>query len=310
MQENEINPKVSVIIPTYNRAHLLERSMRSVLVQTFQDFELIVVDDGSSDNTSTVVKQFGDARVRYVRHNKNRGGAAARNTGINLAKGDFIAFQDSDDEWLSEKLEKQMSLLESCESHTGGVYCGFIKYNKSNTQYYPPANVQQKEGNLSLQILHGNFISTQTLLVRRECFKVVGCFDERLTRFQDWEMMIRLAQAFEFCIVDQPLLVVYSTSDSLTNNSYAGMEAYEIILEKHYRLLSRSPSVLADRLCNMGSLYCEHELVMKGRICFLKALKINPFSLTTWCLLTLSLLSNNKYRKIIGKLKALLRKNN
>jgi hypothetical protein len=147
-------------------------------------------------------------------------------------------------------------------------------------------------------------------LVRRECFKVVGCFDERLTRFQDWEMMIRLAQAFDFCIVDQPLLVVYSTSDSLTNNSYAGMEAYEIILEKHYRLLSRSPSVLADRLCNMGSLYCEHEFVIKGRICFLKALKINPFSLTTWCLLTLSLLSNNKYRKIIGKLKALLRKNN
>ena len=307
MQENKINPKVSVIIPTYNRAHLLERSMRSVLAQTFKDFELIVVDDGSSDNTSEVVKKFSDARIRYVKHKINRGGAAARNTGINLAKGDFIAFQDSDDEWLLEKLEKQIRLFESCGSHTGVVYCGFIKFNKGNALYYPPANVQQKDGNLSLQILRGNFISTQTLLIRRECFSIAGYFDERLSRFQDWEMIIRLAQSFNFCLVDQPLIVVYSTSDSLTNNSHAGMDAYEIILEKHYGLLSRSPSVLADRLCNMGNLYCEHEFMMKGRLFFLKSLKVSPFSIVPWCLLALSILGSKRYSKVVVKMKALFR---
>lgn len=107
------NPKVSVIIPTYNRAHLIGRAIKSVLNQTYKDFEIIIVDDGSTDKTEEVVKDFKDERVRYIRREKNKGGSAARNTGIKAARGEYIAFQDSDDEWLPEKLEKQMKAFEA-----------------------------------------------------------------------------------------------------------------------------------------------------------------------------------------------------
>ena len=113
--------KVSVIIPTYNRAKLIKRSILSVLNQTYQNFEIIVVDDGSADDTKSVVESFNNPKIRYIRHDINKGQSAARNTGIKNAKGKYIAFQDSDDEWLPEKLEKQMSCFESPSSHSGIV---------------------------------------------------------------------------------------------------------------------------------------------------------------------------------------------
>ena len=102
------SPVVSVIIPTYNRAHLIGRAIRSVLDQTYQDWELIVVDDASTDDIPGIVKGFTDGRVKYIRHDENKGAAAARNTGIQAARGAYIAFLDSDDEWLPEKLERQV----------------------------------------------------------------------------------------------------------------------------------------------------------------------------------------------------------
>ena len=107
-----ISPRVSVIIPTYNRAHLIGRAIQSVLAQTYQDFEVIVVDDGSTDNTEEVVLNFGSEKMRYIRHGTNRGVAAARNTGIRNARGEYIAFQDSDDEWYPNRLESISEIME------------------------------------------------------------------------------------------------------------------------------------------------------------------------------------------------------
>src|SRR4030043_1337098 len=108
---NKAAPTVSVIIPTYNRAHLVGRSIRSVLNQTYQDLEVIVVDDGSKDNTAEIVRGITDPRIVFLKHEKNRGVSAARNTGLKAARGKYIAFQDSDDEWLPQKLEKQLELF-------------------------------------------------------------------------------------------------------------------------------------------------------------------------------------------------------
>ncbi|MGC8603005.1 MAG: glycosyltransferase family 2 protein, partial [Desulfomonilaceae bacterium] len=114
---------VSVIIPTYNRAHLIERAVNSVLEQTYDKLEIIVVDDGSTDNTGNVLSQLqdGDSRVRYIRHETNKGSQSARNTGIRNARGDYVAFLDSDDEWLPYKLEKQIPLFQNTERNIGVV---------------------------------------------------------------------------------------------------------------------------------------------------------------------------------------------
>lgn len=114
-------PKVSVVIPTHNRSSLLRRAIQSVLDQTYQDFEIIVVDDASTDDTEAVVKGFADERIRYVRHSENRGEAASRNTGIRLAKGEYIAGHDDDDVWLPPKLEKQVKAFEKASPKVGVV---------------------------------------------------------------------------------------------------------------------------------------------------------------------------------------------
>ena len=135
-------PTVSVIIPTYNRAHLIDRSIQSVLNQTYQDFELIVVDDRSTDNTEDIIRQFRekDKRIKYIKHDKNKGGSAARNTRIKNSVGKYIVFQDSDDEWFPEKLEKQMKIFETASLEVGVVYTGFWRI-KDNKKTYIPTDI-------------------------------------------------------------------------------------------------------------------------------------------------------------------------
>jgi glycosyltransferase involved in cell wall biosynthesis len=118
-------PAVSVIIPTYNRAEFLRLAITSVLNQTFQDFEIIVVDDASEDHTHEVVHNFRDKRIKYIHHEVNKRVAAARNTGVLNSSGAYIAFVDDDDEWLPKKLQMQVALLENSPSIVGGVYTGF-----------------------------------------------------------------------------------------------------------------------------------------------------------------------------------------
>ncbi len=124
-------PKVSVVVLTHNRRRLLRRAISSILNQTFQDFEIVLVDDASTDNTPEVVRSFGDARIKYIRHEVNKGEAGSRNTGVTSSSGDYIAFLDDDDEWLPEKLEQQVRLLDSSPSQVGAVYTGFLKIDRS-----------------------------------------------------------------------------------------------------------------------------------------------------------------------------------
>jgi glycosyltransferase involved in cell wall biosynthesis len=118
-----LNPSVSVIIPTYNRAHLVLRAIQSVLSQTFADFELIVVDDGSVDNRREAVARFDDPRIQYIRLERNRGLGAARNVDTDAARGEYIAFLDSDDEWLESKLAEQLEQARHSSSGFGVFYC-------------------------------------------------------------------------------------------------------------------------------------------------------------------------------------------
>jgi glycosyltransferase involved in cell wall biosynthesis len=199
----ENSPKVSIIIPTYNRAHLLVRAIRSVLNQTFQDFELIVVDDASIDNTQEIVKAFGEGRIKYIKHKENKGGSAARNTGIKLSKGIYIAFLDDDDEWLPTKLEKQIDRFRKSSDRVGLVYSwAEIIDDKGNLimKFH-----STKKGKVLREIFKGNFIPSSTVIVKKSCFDKVGLFDESFTSCQDREMWTRIASKYEVEVVPEYL---------------------------------------------------------------------------------------------------------
>ena len=232
-------PTVAVIIPTYNRANVIACALRSVLNQTYKKLEVIVVDDGSTDDTQRVVESFADPRVSYFRCETNLGATAARNLGIKKSTAEFIAFQDSDDEWLCEKLEKQMAVFAQAGANVGVVYSGFFRVDGKMATYYPPDTVLKKSGDILESLLRSNFVTTQAAVVRRECFLSSGMFDERLPRFQDWELFIRLAKRYEFKCIDEPLLLAYCSPVSITASEQNLPVALRMILERHQDVYSK-----------------------------------------------------------------------
>lgn len=185
-----MSPKVSVILPTYNRAAILHNAVQSVLTQTFSDFELLIIDDCSKDETRQVVSSMTDKRIRFVSLEKNSGGGASRNAGIFRSKGEYIAFIDDDDRWLPDKLETQLSFLEN--KPVDLCYCAvkktyWSKYLKQ-TRFNRP-----KSENLHKAIMQDNFIGgTSSVIVRRTALAEINGFDPSLPALQDWDLYIRL----------------------------------------------------------------------------------------------------------------------
>jgi len=184
------------------------------LNQSFQDFEVIVVDDGSTDKTASVVAGFCDPRVNYIRLPNNAGAAAARNVGIRISKGRFLAFQDSDDEWLPEKLAKHMSVFEQNSHKLGVVYSdmdricidGSIRYHAS------PAVVRGRLVNPSTQFYQTCNLGIQSTVMKRECLDTAGCFNEELPALEDLELFLRLSKRFDFSRIPEALVRYYETN--------------------------------------------------------------------------------------------------
>lgn len=226
---------MSVVIPTYNRRNTIARAVRSVLNQTFSDFELIIVDDASQDDTAEIIEGFHDPRIAYIRHPVQKGGPAARNTGIASARAKFIAFQDSDDEWMASKLENQIKLLHAQNGNVGAIYTSFVRI-KGNQATYIPRGSQIPHGDTLAALLWENFISTQTLLVAAELLCEIGGFDEFLPRYQDWDLVLRLSMKTQFAFIDEPLVMVYDTPQSISHNAHADIVARLHIVQKLDRL--------------------------------------------------------------------------
>lgn len=206
-QLNSQSPRVSVIIPTYRRAHNIRECIDSVLAQTYQDFEIIVVDDGSTDSTRDVVAAYGE-RVRYI-YQENRGPASARNTGIQAARGELVAFQDSDDLWLPEKLSLQVPLFDQ-DPEIGLVYCD-MSYFRSHGLCDRPSSFKSHRPPMSGHVFREMFVQgcpmhTPTSIVRRRCLDEVGLFNEELRHFEDQDLWYRLAMRFKIDYVDALLV--------------------------------------------------------------------------------------------------------
>jgi glycosyltransferase involved in cell wall biosynthesis len=196
-------PTVSVVLPTYNRAHLVGRAIQSVLSQTYGNLELIIVDDGSTDRTREVIGDFQDKRIRYLWHAHNTGAAAARKRGIRASGGRYVAFLDSDDEWMPGKLERQMEVFAEASPVTGIVHTGVWRPRGNRKRYHPsslrrlagviPSKIRRLQGNVHCALQRGNWVTTQAAMVRRECFEEVGGFDELLSRLEEWELWLRIS---------------------------------------------------------------------------------------------------------------------
>jgi glycosyltransferase involved in cell wall biosynthesis len=193
---------VSIIIPTYNRAVLLKKALASVFDQCFEDFEVIVVDDASQDDTESVVKSFAGG-IKYIRHKHRRGAGAARNTGIKNSTGDFIAFLDSDDWWDKNKLAVQAEAMlrepDSPVSHTDEVWYrggAFLNQKKIHAK---------QGGDIFERCLKLCVVSMSTVMVRRELFKDAGYFDETLPCCEDYDLWLRVSARHSFLFIAKPL---------------------------------------------------------------------------------------------------------
>lgn len=237
---NNNDNKVSIIMPTYNRSNIVGNAIQSVINQTYTNWEFIIIDDGSTDETGDVIASFKDPRIQYQKNKENKGANHARNIGLNLSCGKFVAFIDSDNVWISDKLEKQVHVMEHQSKELGIVYSAFLMVDGVNKAgvYIPKKDISihEKEEDILSTLLFTNIIDTNTVLVRKECFNAVGGFDEEFPRFQDWEMFFRiiLKSGYKVKFIDEPLTYNYRQSDSLSHDDEKLIIARALFLKKYF----------------------------------------------------------------------------
>ena len=242
-------PLISVLIPTYNREKILPISINSALSQTYKNFEVVVIDDCSTDDTEAVVDRYDPNVVRYVKHSSNFGGAVARNTGIDAAKGEYIAFLDSDDAWVPNKLELQYAHIQGCNfpekvvSYTQVFHSlegiSSSTFNTFNPMYYKPKRGKDKSKTVGDYILcdKGKML-TSTLMLNHQLAKKVR-FRDKLRKHQDWDFCLRLeAEGACFSFLGKPLTVWNGDSTFEHVGRNPNYELSELWLEECRQYLS------------------------------------------------------------------------
>lgn len=226
-------PKVSVVIPAYNAMAYLPETMKSALAQTFDDFEVIVVNDGSSDRIEEWASQITDPRVKLISQT-NLGLAGARNTGIAHAEGEYIAFLDADDLWEPTKLEKQVRSFEE-NPEAGLVYTWTTIIDDKGTSI-GRVFANHAEGDVWERLIAHNIVECGSVaMVRRCCFETVGVFEQTLRSYlEDWDMWLRLASRYPFKVVKEPLVYYRKHSSNISQNWEAMEQNYHIIIEKTF----------------------------------------------------------------------------
>lgn len=238
--------KVSIVIPTYNRAHLLTRAINSILEQTYQNWELIIVDDCSQDNTQEIVESYDNSRITYIRNQTNRGASASRNIGIKQSQGDWVAFLDSDDEWDQNKLQKQIEVI---DSETVLISTDSVKKsnNQTITQNHPRSLSNQDS------VLANNLhLNTSSLLIRKDILKGISGFDTKLSSYEDWDLIAKIYTRYGYThkLLNIPKILTtsYVSDNSLSitenfDNRYNGFS----YLVKNYETLLQSDAKLWNK---------------------------------------------------------------
>jgi len=288
--------KVSVVIPTYNRAEMLGTAISSVLAQTYQNIEIIVVDDASQDDTQEVVNSFNKKRIRYLRHDRNKGEAAARNTGIQNISGDYIAFLDDDDEWLPDKLMLQMQVLQNTTRKTGLIYCGFLVVDKDSHKVLRQ-RMPSNNGNVHDALMKCNFIAApSTVIIRKECIKKIGLFDEKIAYGLDYDMWIRISKQYHFDYVGQPLVKYHIHPQRLTTNYVLRADGLDDMLKKYGARFILNNNYYRESLLMIGRELCDAGKMSLARKKLFMAIRFNPLEISPYFFFGVSLFSHQIYR--------------
>ncbi|MEK7649523.1 MAG: glycosyltransferase family A protein [Patescibacteria group bacterium] len=275
-------PKVSVIIPTHNRAHLLPRALDSVLSQSYKDMEIIIVDDGSSDETPAVIARYTDPRIRTIRYETPQGIPTVRNRGMQEARGEYIAWQDDDDEWLPGKLEKQVAKMETLSEEYGVVYSAYWRMRKDGTRaFFPPRWVQPQEGDLYKVFLKKNFLCLQSMLMRKKVFETVGGLDKRFPVLQEYDWFPKIAERFQFAYIPEPLTLLHHTPKSNSQNNTLNAFARELFIQDRYPDLLRF-KFLGYHYGLIGDLYMGDKKPWRAATFLWKSVRHEPFRARHW----------------------------
>lgn len=268
---------VSVIVPVHNGEATLKRTVNSVLYQTHEPLELILLDDGSTDRTHQVMSAIKDPRVRCHRSDERRGQAHMRNRGIDMATGRYIAFLDADDIWLPEKLELQIRRLEALDDSWGGVYCRAVINDVDGRLFRTRAD---KEGNLQYDMLNNRIElgGSSTLMFRRECLEHIGGFDEGLIRHTDWDLLLRFFDHYKLASVPEALVMKDGYNPPSAREYAANKERY---LAKFGHLISSCGPVGSRRIrafhwLDVSYRYLEENDIRNGLSHIKRALRETP----------------------------------
>jgi glycosyltransferase involved in cell wall biosynthesis len=289
MTLTESMPLVSVIITCYNYGKYLSLALNSVLGQTYQNFEIILINDGSTDNTEKIVQPYlSDTRIRYVKQ-ENSGQTTSKNKGIYLARGDFIAFLDADDIWEKTKLEEQIPLFE--DRNVGVVYsrAKIIDENNNIIEFHKtPKYLIPRSGNVTKYLIFDNFVCFSTSIVSRVFIEKVGGFDESLNMGIDWDLWLRMSVHCRFACVDKPLAryrcghsgQMSKHQDERYKNAFIIMNNF---LGRNHGLLSEYVirGAMAYTYCNRGYYYNNQDPNLAFRY-FLLAIKEMPLHLSVY----------------------------
>ena len=284
----KIEPLVSVIIPAYNASEWIAETVESVLKQEYQNFEIIVVDDGSTDNTEKIVTSFGP-KINYY-YKKNGGQSSARNFGIKNAKGKYIAFLDSDDLWFKQKLRLQVDLLE--KNNFKWAYTDGIAFDNSTNEILFRFNNKSKqyEGDILIKIFQSCFIPMPTVIVNKEVFLEIGYFNENhnFRNREDWEMWIRIAEVYPIALIPEILVKyrVHKKSVSGTESLIERMNGNILVIEQ---AASREPKRLRKYKNNiLSKLYFSNgrTLALEGNSTYAKKLLSKSIKLTPFWILS------------------------
>ncbi|OVE67767.1 hypothetical protein CCS79_12485 [Clostridium diolis] len=298
---------ISVVITTYNRPiKVIKRALDSVLQQSYKNIEVFLVNDSPlnielSNSIEKWIESYKDDRIKYIIHEKNMGACQARNTGAERANGMYIAFLDDDDEWLPNKLSKQIQCMSN--SQIGLVYCSsFIVRENGIKKLHVPKNVSH---DFEKEILCDNFVgSTSFPLLRLKAFKECGMFDTKLVSCQDYDMWIRILKKYKAILVEEPLCNYYLSNDSVfKKNSSKYMDGDLYILEKYHNDFEKYQDSYLYHLNNMAlnALLMNHDCKMY----FLykaKAISYKPFNKYNYMLFFIK--GIKKANKLVGRIKS------